>query len=132
MASPFCGISDLHVDVNEVAMQHRVRRRRAIRSMRPDRQLSRQTFAPMEATLDGLAKVRAQIHGSIYDVLGNQASEGSGDERHGYSAGAKRMRSVPGEQRSYLVLLIWFIHRAVCDVRLAAAARCFHRLKELI
>jgi predicted MPP superfamily phosphohydrolase len=32
------------------------------------------TFGPFEATLDGLAKVRAQLQGSIYGVLGNHDS----------------------------------------------------------
>jgi predicted MPP superfamily phosphohydrolase len=41
--------------------------------MRPDRRLSR-TFEPFEATLDGVAKVRARLQGSIYGVLGNHDS----------------------------------------------------------
>ena len=32
------------------------------------------TFGPFEATLDGVAKVRAQLQGSIYGVLGNHDS----------------------------------------------------------
>lgn len=66
---PACGHErDCH------AASDRTRWRHAIRSMRPDRRLSRKTFGPLEATLDGLAEVRAQVHGSVYGVLGNRDS----------------------------------------------------------
>ena len=69
-------ISDLHVDMNEVAMQHLIE---LIGGMQYDLcvltgDYRGKTFGPFEATLDGLAKVRAQLQGSIYGVLGNHDS----------------------------------------------------------
>src|SRR5882672_1714502 len=69
-------ISDLHVDMNEVAMQHLIE---LVGGMRYDLcvltgDYRGKTFGPFEATLDGVAKVRAQLQGSIYGVLGNHDS----------------------------------------------------------
>jgi uncharacterized protein len=69
-------ISDLHVDMNEVAMQHLIE---LVGGMRYDLcvltgDYRGKTFGPFEATLDGIAKVRAQLQGSIYGVLGNHDS----------------------------------------------------------
>ena len=90
-------ISDLHVDMNEVAMQHLIE---LVGGMQYDLcvltgDYRGKTFGPLDATLDGLAKLRAQLHGSIYGVLGKPRfnSIGSGDGSHGNSDAAKRMRS---------------------------------------
>ena len=69
-------ISDLHVDMNEVAMRHLIE---LVGGMRYDLcvltgDYRGKTFGPFEATLDGVAKVRAQLRGSIYGVLGNHDS----------------------------------------------------------
>jgi predicted MPP superfamily phosphohydrolase len=69
-------ISDLHVDMNEVAMQHLIE---LVGGLRYDLcvltgDYRGKTSGPFEATLDGLAKVRAQLQGSIYGVLGNHDS----------------------------------------------------------
>jgi predicted MPP superfamily phosphohydrolase len=69
-------ISDLHVDMNEVAMQHLIE---LVGGMRYDLcvltdDYRGKTFGPFEATLDGVAKVRTQLQGSIYGVLGNHDS----------------------------------------------------------
>jgi predicted MPP superfamily phosphohydrolase len=69
-------ISDLHVDMNEVAMQHLIE---LVGGMQYDLcvltgDYRGKTFGPFEATLDGVAKLRAQLQGSIYGVLGNHDS----------------------------------------------------------
>ena len=66
-------ISDLHVDMNEVAMDHLTE---LVGGMQYDLcvltgDYRGKTFGPFEATLAGLAKVRAELHGPIYGVLGN-------------------------------------------------------------
>jgi predicted MPP superfamily phosphohydrolase len=69
-------ISDLHVDMNEAAMQHLIE---LVGGMQYDLcvltgDYRGKTFGPFEATLDGVAKLRAQLQGSIYGVLGNHDS----------------------------------------------------------
>src|SRR3979411_2848003 len=66
-------ISDMHVDMSEAAMQHLIE---LVGGMQYDLcvltgDYRGKTFGPFEATLDGVAKVRAQLQGSIYGVLGN-------------------------------------------------------------
>lgn len=66
-------ISDLHVDMNEVAMRNLIR---LIGGMKYDLcvltgDYRGKTFGPFEAALEGLAKVRAQLRQPIYGVLGN-------------------------------------------------------------
>lgn len=66
-------ISDLHVDMNEVAMRNLIQ---LIGGMEYDLcvltgDYRGKTFGPFEAALEGLAKVRAQLRQPIYGVLGN-------------------------------------------------------------
>lgn len=66
-------ISDLHVDMNEVAMRNLIQ---LIGGMKYDLcvltgDYRGKTFGPFEAALEGLAKVRAQLRQPIYGVLGN-------------------------------------------------------------
>ena len=50
------------------------------------------TFGPFEATLDGVAKVRAQLRIDLWCARQPRFnSNGSGDGSHGYSDAAKRM-----------------------------------------
>ena len=66
-------ISDLHVDMNEGAM-------RRLAELLPDINYDicvltgdyrGATFGPYDAALDGLARIRAHLKGSVYGVLGN-------------------------------------------------------------
>jgi predicted MPP superfamily phosphohydrolase len=66
-------ISDLHVDMNEGAMRHLI-------ELLPDvaydacvltGDFRGKTFGPFEATMEGLARVRAHLRGPVYGVLGN-------------------------------------------------------------
>jgi len=66
-------ISDLHVDMNEVAMRNLIQ---LIGGMEYDLcvltgDYRGKTFGPFEAALEGLAKVRARLRQPIYGVLGN-------------------------------------------------------------
>src|ERR1700730_12275957 len=66
-------ISDMHVDMNEVAMQ---RLSELVGEMRYDLcvltgDYRGETFGPFEAALDGVGRVRSHLNGPIYAVLGN-------------------------------------------------------------
>src|SRR6202011_5099527 len=66
-------ISDMHVDMNEVAMQ---RLSELVGEMRYDLcvltgDYRGETFGPFEAALDGVGRVRNHLSGPIYGVLGN-------------------------------------------------------------
>lgn len=66
-------ISDMHVDMNEVAMQ---RLSELVGEMRYDLcvltgDYRGKTFGPFEAALDGVGRVRSHLKGPIYGVLGN-------------------------------------------------------------
>jgi uncharacterized protein len=66
-------ISDLHADMNVVAMQHMIE---LVSGMQYDLcvltgDYRGKTFGPFEATLDILAKVRTRLKQPIYGVLGN-------------------------------------------------------------
>ena len=66
-------ISDMHVEMNEVAMQ---RLSELVGEMRYDLcvltgDYRAETFGAFEAALDGVGRVRSQLRGPIYGVLGN-------------------------------------------------------------
>ena len=66
-------ISDMHVDMNEAAMQHLIE---LVDGMQYDLcvltgDYRGKTFGPFEAALEGLATVRAHLRQPIYGVLGN-------------------------------------------------------------
>ena len=66
-------ISDMHVDINEGAMR---RLCNLIEGLDYDLcvltgDYRGRSFGPFEATLDGMARVRAKLHGPVYGVLGN-------------------------------------------------------------
>jgi predicted MPP superfamily phosphohydrolase len=66
-------LSDLHADMNVVAMQHMIE---LVSGMQYDLcvltgDYRGKTFGPFEATLDILAKVRTRLRQPIYGVLGN-------------------------------------------------------------
>ena len=66
-------ISDMHVDMNEAAMQHLIE---LVDGMQYDLcvltgDYREKTFGPFEAALEGLATVRAHLKQPIYGVLGN-------------------------------------------------------------
>jgi uncharacterized protein len=66
-------ISDMHVDMNEVAMQRLIE---LVGEMRYDLcvltgDYRGKTFGPFEAALDGVGRVRSHLRGPIYGVLGN-------------------------------------------------------------
>ena len=66
-------ISDMHVEMNEVAMQ---RLSELVGEMRYDLcvltgDYRGETFGAFEAALDGVGRVRSQLRGPIYGVLGN-------------------------------------------------------------
>jgi uncharacterized protein len=66
-------ISDMHVDMNEVAMQRLVE---LVGQLRYDLcvltgDYRGETFGPFEAALDGVRRVRHHLTGPIYGVLGN-------------------------------------------------------------
>ena len=66
-------ISDMHVDMNEAAMRHLIE---LVDALRYDLcvltgDYRGKTFGPFDATLDGVARVRAHLTGSVYGVLGN-------------------------------------------------------------
>jgi uncharacterized protein len=66
-------ISDLHVDMSKGAMKHLVEIASALHSdicvLTGD--YRGQTYGPFDVAMDGVAKIRAQIAGPIYAVLGN-------------------------------------------------------------
>jgi predicted MPP superfamily phosphohydrolase len=66
-------ISDMHVDMNDAAMRKLVE---LVADLRYDvcvltGDFRGKTFGPFDATLDGVARVRAQLKGPVYGVLGN-------------------------------------------------------------
>jgi uncharacterized protein len=66
-------ISDMHVDMNEAAMRNLVV---LVDDLRYDvcvltGDFRGKTFGPFDATLEGVARVRAQLKGPVYGVLGN-------------------------------------------------------------
>jgi predicted MPP superfamily phosphohydrolase len=66
-------ISDMHVDMNEAAMRHLIE---LVGGLRYDLcvltgDYRGKTFGPFEATLNGIARVRAHLNEPIYGVLGN-------------------------------------------------------------
>jgi uncharacterized protein len=66
-------ISDMHVDMNEVAMQRLIE---LVGEMRYDLcvltgDYRGKTFGPFEASLDGVARVRSHLRDPVYGVLGN-------------------------------------------------------------
>ena len=66
-------ISDMHVDMNEGAMRRLVE---LIADLQYDVTVLTgdyrgKTFGPFEATLEGVARVRAHLRGPVYGVLGN-------------------------------------------------------------
>lgn len=66
-------ISDMHVDMNEGAMRRLVE---LVGDLHYDLcvltgDYRGKTFGPFEATLDGIARVRAHLTGTVYGVLGN-------------------------------------------------------------
>lgn len=66
-------LSDLHVDMNEVAMQ---RLTELVAEMRYDLcvltgDYRGKTFGPFDAALDGVGRVRSHLKGPVYGVLGN-------------------------------------------------------------
>jgi uncharacterized protein len=66
-------ISDMHVDMNEVAMQRLIE---LVDDMRYDLcvltgDYRGKTFGPFEAALDGVGRVRSHLREPIYGVLGN-------------------------------------------------------------
>ena len=66
-------ISDMHVDMNEAAMQHLIE---LVGDMRYDLcvltgDYRGKIFGPFEATLDGVARVRAHLKEPVYGVMGD-------------------------------------------------------------
>jgi uncharacterized protein len=66
-------LSDMHVDMNERAMRHVIE---LVGDLRYDLcvltgDYRGKTFGPFEATLNGIAQVRAHLKGPVYGVLGN-------------------------------------------------------------
>lgn len=66
-------LSDLHADMNEVAMQRLIE---LVDEMRYDLcvltgDYRGKTFGPFEAALDGVGRVRSHLKGPVYGVLGN-------------------------------------------------------------
>ncbi len=66
-------LSDLHVDISEAAMEHMIG---LLGDLRYDvcvltGDYRGETYGPYEATLAGMARVRAALKGPIYGVLGN-------------------------------------------------------------
>jgi uncharacterized protein len=66
-------ISDMHVDMNDAAMRKLVE---LVADLRYDvcvltGDFRGKTFGPFDATLEGVARVRAQLKGPVYGVLGN-------------------------------------------------------------
>ena len=66
-------ISDMHVDMNEVAMRHLAE---LVSDLRYDvcvltGDFRGKTFGPFEATLDGVSRVREHLKQPVYGVLGN-------------------------------------------------------------
>jgi predicted MPP superfamily phosphohydrolase len=66
-------ITDLHADMNEVAMQRLIE---LVGELRYDLcvltgDYRGETFGPFEAALDGVGRVRSHLRGPIYGVLGN-------------------------------------------------------------
>ena len=66
-------ISDMHVDMNEVAMRHLAE---LVSDLRYDvcvltGDFRGKTFGPFEATLDGVSRVREHLKQPVYAVLGN-------------------------------------------------------------
>jgi uncharacterized protein len=66
-------ISDMHVDMSQAAMKHLAE---LVVGLRYDLcvltgDYRGKTFGPFEAALEGVASVRARLHGPIYGVLGN-------------------------------------------------------------
>ena len=66
-------LSDMHVDMNEVAMQHLIE---LVGDMRYDLcvltgDYRGKNFGPFEATLDGVARVRAHLKEPVYGVMGD-------------------------------------------------------------
>ena len=66
-------LSDMHVDMNEVAMQHLIE---LVGDMRYDLcvltgDFRGKNFGPFEATLDGVARVRAHLKEPVYGVMGD-------------------------------------------------------------
>ena len=66
-------ISDMHVDMNEVAMRHLAE---LVSDLRYDvcvltGDFRGKTFGPFEATLDGVSRLRAHLKQPVYAVLGN-------------------------------------------------------------
>ena len=66
-------ISDMHLDMNEAAMQHLIE---LVDGMQYDLcvltgDYRGKTFGPFEAAVEGVAKVRARLKEPIYGVLGN-------------------------------------------------------------
>jgi predicted MPP superfamily phosphohydrolase len=66
-------ISDMHVDISEAAMRRLIE---LVGEMRYDLcvltgDYRGKTFGPFEAALDGVGRVRSQLKGPIYGVLGN-------------------------------------------------------------
>jgi len=66
-------ISDMHVDMNEAAMQHLIE---LVGDMRYDLcvltgDYRGKNFGPFEATLDGVARVRAHLKEPVYGVMGD-------------------------------------------------------------
>ena len=66
-------LSDMHVDMNEAAMQHLIE---LVGDMRYDLcvltgDYRGKNFGPLEATLDGVARVRAHLKEPVYGVMGD-------------------------------------------------------------
>jgi len=66
-------LSDMHVDMNEAAMQHLIE---LVGDMRYDLcvltgDYRGKNFGPFEATLDGVARVRAHLKEPVYGVMGD-------------------------------------------------------------
>jgi uncharacterized protein len=66
-------LSDMHVDMNEAAMQHLIE---LVGDMRYDLcvltgDFRGKNFGPFEATLDGVARVRAHLKEPVYGVMGD-------------------------------------------------------------
>jgi predicted MPP superfamily phosphohydrolase len=66
-------ISDMHVDMNEIAMQHLIE---LVDELRYDLcvltgDYRGKTFGPFEASIEGVGRVRSHLKGPIFGVLGN-------------------------------------------------------------
>ena len=109
-------LSDLHVDINETFVPALIDRLADVEYdvcvMTGD--YRSKTYGPIDATVDGMRRIRAVLHDPIYGVLGNHDSlalvtelESDGhtnaDERGGHAAARRRAHRAGRHRRSALL-----------------------------